>query len=170
MTIIITRLRKTLIIFQQKTRVTKHFIMRLRIRQIFTVILSVAVNLAVYVVAFSKNKPTLLSRRTDKLELVIQCNTDLYFNSSLVYLMFLYIYCLLQAFQGRKLPGLFYEPITMVYLCFIQILSFGIYFPIYLSPQNDSVDRTAIQWTLLSLHSLFSIIFLFSKKAYVFVG
>ena len=166
-TIMITKLQKTLYIFKQKRRLTKEDFLRMKFLQLFTVIVSVIVNLAIFVVIYSFKEPSIQYKRTDILEVEIACNTDLHFNSCLVYTMLLYIYCFVQAFQGRKLPGLFYEPMTMVYLSFIQIITLSIYFPIYYSRQNDNTNRTVIQWVFMSVHSLLSILFLFGKKVYI---
>lgn len=94
---------------------------------------------------------------------VIYCNTSAHLHVQIVYFIALQLVALVRAFQGRKLPRVLNESLSIVYATFTACIIYATMFPIYFF-QKSSLDGIKVHWFCLLLSNFsFMVIFYMSK-------
>ena len=164
--ILLVKIQKLLKIFTNKVRVEKHEVTITEMYQFSLILLIILINAAIFTVLYHLEKPDVVDKRYQQtLQVLRCCNTDFHLNIGIVFSIFLYIVCFVQAYRGRHMPSFLYQPLMLVYVSFVSILTLSIMFPIHFF-QKHSNGKLVTHWAILTVHYTMLLILMYSKKAY----
>ena len=172
LSIVVMKSHKMLRAYKSKIKISK----KARIKSvrmqvvsiIFLILLGQAVN---YVAIVAVGVPEIIEERrhffdeagSEVYQKVIYCDTSAHLHVQIVYFIVLQLVALVRAFQGRKLPRVLNDSLSIVYATFTACVIYATMFPIYFF-QKSSLDGIKVHWFCLLLSNFsFMVIFYMSK-------
>ena len=138
--------QKLLQVFQSKIKIELHEMRKVAFKQTSIVLLNLTVAalllyISIKIIGFdikTTHDPRMLIRR-------VQCDMSMHVYIQVAFQICLQISCFVPAFRSRKLPNIYSDAITILYLCFTLVVLNSTMFPILLF-QKTVLDKIFTQW------------------------
>ena len=138
------------------------------ISQAFAIIILVLATNACLMVSFLQVKPKLNYWLDDsKMQRIFYCNTIIHENIVVVFLMIFQMFCSVQAYKCRNLPGTMNDAMSMFYSILITTISFGVSFPI--AYFRGQMDKEFVRVIVLIINNMTTLLLLYGKKCFIIV-
>ena len=163
-----TKSQKLLTAFRSTVRLSRSEIRKTSAEQIFIVILFLIISNLIAMVTFTQQKPGIASwENKTKLLRIHYCNTGFHENVLISFITFLQMFCFLQAYRGRHLPGPMNNAMSLVYAILIVTVNFLITFPIVYF--LDQTAREFARLIVLVINCTIIVSLLYGYKCYIMV-
>ena len=135
--------------------------------QVISIILLILIGQAINYIVTVRKSPSIIQQREhsqnssggDVYQKITYCDSSLHIHAQIIYFMALQFLALFKAFQGRKLPSILNDAITIIYATFISTIIYSVMFPIYFF-QEKKVNGVKVHWLCLLLSNfMFMVIF-----------
>ena len=129
--ITMTKTLKALHAFQSNVLISKRSVTMTRITEWFILFIIAIVQIIICAISFFQASSTTATIRNRELIVkTVYCTNQTQIQIQLGYIFLLSLFCLIQAFRGRHLPGRFNESLQTTHSMLFAILILGINFPI----------------------------------------
>ena len=161
-----TKSQKLLTAFNANIRLSRSEIRQTSTVQAFTVIIFLLIANAIATITFTQEAPALNSWLDDNQMLRIHyCNTNHHTNIMISFVTLLQMFCFLQAYRGRHLPGPMNNAMSLLYAILIVTVNFLITFPIV--HFLDHADRVFAHLIVLVINCTVIVSLLYGYKCYI---
>jgi len=165
----LAKVRKPLLVFRQRKQLTQRDINHTIAQQFLMIVLIPLTSVLLAIVQF-RSKPCDIkwTFNDTTVEKSVSCDSSAHLHIQIVFVILLSLFTLIQAFRSRKLPDNYSESMTILYSSFSAAVFLSILFPLY-HFQTSGVDRSNVQWILLSSVALILMTALYAPKLYTMV-
>jgi len=133
LSIIVIKSQKMIKVFTSKTRLSKGDVKWTYISQISIGFVLVLTSLGIVIVTTAFQSPRMIfNENREKLIRIWSCNTGFYIQFQVAFMIFIQLFCFVQAFRARNVPGVYSEAWTILYASFSVFLGFTVFFPVYI--------------------------------------
>ena len=166
-TVILIRAQQVLKAFQSKVKMTKTEIRKSKAADFFLMLVLVLINNLILVVLVSLKQVTIQKVNNEQaLTKISHCDISMNLNVFVGFAICLHVACFVQAFRGRRLPGVFKETMSIVYGNFICIVILIILYPIVLF-QKDHLQQEVFYWIAITLSTDVLILFCYARRVFI---
>lgn len=184
LSIVVMKSHKMLMAYKSKVKLTRNDRKRSVRLQIVIILLMITIGQIINFITIIQHNPIVITQRrlyfenddhnvnvdVDNVEVgkavfrkFMYCNTSFHIHAQVVYFISLLIFALIRAFQGRKIPTILNDAMSIIYATFTVSIVYAIMFPIYFFQRNE-LDGAKVHWFCLLLSNfLFMVIFYGTK-------
>jgi len=165
--IILVKSHKLVMVFSAKTRISGDEVFKVKLTQIFTVVVNLMVTTSIFVFfAFRDGLPkpkTTLDYVNNARE--VSCTGGNQITFLISFMIFVQLACVFQAYRCRRLPDYLSETMNILYASFITTVFYVVSLPIYLLRRTQ--DGEVVHLTVVLVNSLVILLLMYAKKVYV---
>ena len=172
LSIIVMKSHKMMQAYKAKVKITKKDRIKSVRMQVFTIIFFILLGQAInYVATVAVGSPEIVKKRHHFYDEegnvvyhnIIYCNTSAHLHVQIVYFLALQMIALVRAYQGRKLPRVLNDSMSIVYATFTVSVIYATMFPIYFF-QNGALNGTKVHWFCLLLSNFCFLVMFYMNK------
>ena len=166
--IILVKSHKLVMVFSAKTRVNSNEVLKVKLTQIFTVVINLLVTASIFTIfTFSRGlpKPTIELDFINNMRL-ISCTGGTQITLIISFLICVQLACVFQAYRCRRLPDYLSETMSILYASFITTVFYAVSFPIYFLRRSQQ-DGEVVQLVVVLVNSFVILALMYIKKVYV---
>ena len=168
-TVTMTKTIKALNAFKARLVLSKREVIMTKTIEWFVLILVVVIQVLIFGISFYQVSPDVgVVLSEEKLTRDVYCSNLVHLQIQLAYVVMLSMFCLMQAFRGRNLPGRFNESTRATYSMLFTILILGITFTI-INSQPKGKDISLVTIISVTLINIIQLLFMYSYKVFVIV-